>query len=237
MLCRLLEDFLPIVSHSSTPPTAHLNPMERVSDTVTSVFKIVIKDNHPVACSSNDGAIVWSDIFGLGWRFGIAYNPNEWFAKVRLYLDHNISQTDKDQAIVSVSLKDSTSKDAQALRERVITITDFGHGPPALLGSWPLRDLSSHPYVSVTLITKAWILQPVTDPFSSAALAVRQSMESGDFVDTKFYAFSAKRPAATAGKPRVVYVSSNSIGLVLPKSTSGTEMASLHCTSSFIVPL
>lgn len=54
-------------------------------------------------------------------------------------------------------------------------------------------------------------------------LAVLQSMESGDFVDTKFYIFSAKGPGTTAGKPRVVYVNSNTIGLVLPKSTTGTD--------------
>lgn len=197
--------------------------MEKISDTITSVFHIAIKGNRPAVCSSGDGAIVWSDTFGLGWRFGMSYDSHEWFAKVRLYLDHNHSHTEQDQATVTVFLKNSTDKDAKGLRERVTTIIDFGHGQPALLGSWPPTDLALHPYVSLTLTSKARLPQLVTDPLSSTSLALRQSMESGDFVDTKFYVFSAKGPGTTAGKPRVVYANNNSIGLVLPKSTLSTD--------------
>ncbi|KAH0827937.1 hypothetical protein J3R83DRAFT_3574 [Lanmaoa asiatica] len=194
--------------------------MEKISDTVTSVFHIASKDNkRPVVCSSEDGAIVWSDAFGLGWRFGISYNPHEWFAKVRLYLDHNHSHTEQDRATVTVCLRDSTDKDAKGLKERVTAIIDFGHGQPALLGSWSPSDLALYPYVSLTLTSKTRLPQLVTDPLSSTSLALRQSMESGDFVDTKFYVFSAKRSGTTAGKPRIVYANNNSIGLVLPKST------------------
>jgi len=194
--------------------------MERISDTITSVFHIDIRDKRPVLCSKGDGAIVWSETFGLGWRFGISYNSGL-LAKVRLHLDHNHSHTEKDQAVVTVSLRDRPDgKDAETFNERVTTINDFGHGQPALLGSWSPHDLVTHPFVSLTVTTKARIPQTVTDPLESTALAVRQSMVSGDFVDTKFYAFSAKRPGSTAGKPRVVYASSDSISMALPKSGS-----------------
>ena len=198
--------------------------MEKISDTITSVFHIAFKDKRPVACSSADSAIVWSGVFGLGWRFGIAYNPNEWFAKVRLYLDHNLTQTEQDHATVNVSLGD-TAHHPKAPSQRVTTITDFGHGQPALLGSWSPSYLALHPYVSLTLTAKARMPQPVTDPLSSTTTALRQSMENGDFVDTKFYVFSAKRPGSTAGKPRAVYANNTGIGLVLPKATSGTDDA------------
>ncbi|KAG8213997.1 hypothetical protein J3R82DRAFT_10747 [Butyriboletus roseoflavus] len=197
--------------------------MEKISDTITTVFHIAIKDKRPAVCLSGDGAIVWSDTFGLGWRFGISCNPHEWFAKVRLYLDHNHSHTEQDQAIVTVCLRDTADTDAKGLKERVTTIIDFGHGQPALLGSWSSLDLVLLPYVSLTLVTKARLTQLVADPLASTSLALRQSMESGDFVDTKFYVFSTKRPGTTAGKPRVVYANNNSIGLVLPKSTLATK--------------
>jgi len=206
--------------------------MDKISDTITTVFHIAIKNDRPVVCSSGDGATVWSDIFGLGWRFGIAFNPNGWFAKVRLYLDHNQTQTEQDQATVTVVLIDSADKNAKGLKERVSTITDFGHGQPTLLGSWTPSDIALHPYVSLTLTTKARLPQLSTNPLPSASLSLRQSLESGDFVDTKFYVFSAKGSGTTATKPRVVYANGNSIGLALPRSTSSTENIFLICTPS-----
>jgi len=199
--------------------------MEKVSDTTSSVFRIVIKDNRPAVFSSYDRTTIWSDTFGLGWRFGIAYNPSGWFSKVRLYLDHNQTQTEQDQAIVTVSLRDSTAEDAKGVMERVTTITEFGHGQPACLGSWSPSDFASHPYVSFTLITKARLPQLVSNPLSSTSLALRRSLGGGDFVDTKFYVFSAKRPGSKAGKPRVVYGNNKSIGLVLPKPTLRANQA------------
>lgn len=222
-VCSLSTTVDLLVPHlSRLSPRVILDPMERVSDTVTSVFPIAIKDKRPVACASAGGAIVWSDIFGLGWRFGISYDPSEWFAKVRMYLDHNHSHTEQDQATVTIFLGDTPDKSATKFLERVTTIADFGHGQPARLGSWSLQDLTSHPYVSITLTTKTRIPQLSADPLSSATLALRQSMVSGDFVDTKFYAFSAKSAEAAAGKPRVVYANNTGIGLVLPKAT-GTD--------------
>lgn len=211
--------------------------MEKISDTITSVFHILIKDKCPSVCSSGDGAIVWSETFGLGWRFGISYNPHEWFAKVRLYIDHNHTQPEKDQATATVTLKSTADKDAKGLKERATTITNFGHGQPVLLGSWSPSDLALHPYASLTLTTKARLPQPAAIPLSSTSLALRQSLESGDFVDTRFYVFSAKRPGSTAGKPRVVYGNHHSIGLVLPKATPSTDdLPPSICTSSLQVP-
>ena len=211
--------------------------MEKISDTTSTVFRIAIKDNRPAVFSSYDRTTIWSDTFGLGWRFGIAYNPTEWFAKVHLYLDHNQTQTEQDQAIVTVSLRDSPDKGTKALKGRVITITEFGHGQPALLGSWPPSDFAWHPYVWFTLTTKARLPQLVSSPLSSTSLALHQSLESGDFVDTRFFVFSAKRPGSTAGKPRVVYGNHHSIGLVLPKATPSTDdLPPSICTSSLQVP-
>ena len=201
--------------------------MEKISDTTNTVFRIAIKDNRPAVFSSYDRTTIWSDTFGLGWRFGIAYNPNGWFSKVRLYLDHNQTQTEQDQAIVTVSLRDSTAEDAKGLMERVTTITEFGHGQPALLGSWSPSDFALHPYVLFTVTTKARLPQLVSNPLSSTSLALRRSLNSGDFVDAKFYVFSAKRPGSKAGKPRVVYGNVKSIGLLLPKSTLGADDVSL----------
>ena len=198
--------------------------MEKISDsdTITTVFHIAIKDKRPAVCSSGDGATIWSDTFGLGWRFGIAYNPKEWFAMVRLYLDHNQTQTKHDHAIVTISLRGSTDKDAKRNREKVTTITEFGHGQPALLGEWTPYDFALYPYVSLTMTTKAQFPRLVSNQRSSTSLALRQSLESGDFVNTKFHVFSAKRPGSKAGKPRAVYGNNKSIDLVLPKSTSST---------------
>ncbi|KIJ67857.1 hypothetical protein HYDPIDRAFT_25324 [Hydnomerulius pinastri MD-312] len=195
--------------------------MEKLSDTVTSIFRIDIKDGRPTACSSGDSTVVYGDTFGLGWRFGISYNPHEWFAKVRVYLDHNHSHTEQDEAYVSIVLKDSDDKSAEGLKERTAKILDFGHGQPALLGSWSPAHLAAHPYVSITVSAKAKSPRVAADPLLGTAVAVKQSMESGDFVDTKFYVFSTKRPGTSAGVPRVVYANNLSLGLVLPKSTPG----------------
>ena len=197
--------------------------MEKISDTITIVFHIAIKDGRPAVFSSySDRTTIWSDTFGLGWRFGISHNPGGWFSKVRLYLDHNQTLAEQDQAIVTISLRDSTDKDAKRLKEVVTTITEFGHGQHAPLGAWSPYDFALHPYVSFTLTTKGRLPQLVSNPLSSTSLALRKSLESGDFVDTKFHVFSAKRPGSKAGKPRAVYGNDKSTGLVLPKSTSST---------------
>ena len=195
--------------------------MEKVSDTITSVFHIAIKDRHPVVCSSGEGATVWSEIFGLGWRFGIAHSPEAWFA-VRLYLDHTQTQTGQDTALVTISLKENPDENAKELQERETMTIDFD-GQPALLGSWSPSDFASYPYVSLTLTTKARLPQPIPSLLPSTSLALCKSLESGDFIDAKFYVFSAKRPGSTAGKPRVVYANVNSIGIALPKATPGKD--------------
>ncbi|KAN0091212.1 hypothetical protein V8E55_004778 [Tylopilus felleus] len=196
--------------------------MEKISDTITSVFHIAMKDYGPVICPS-DGATVWSETFGLGWRFGISYNSRMWFPKVHLYLDHNHTQTQQDQATVTVYLGDTADKDAKGLKERVTTISDFGHGEPTLLGSWSSSVLALYPYVSVTLTTNTRLPDPATYPLPPTSLAMCQSLEDGEFIDTKFYVFSAKRPGFLASKPRAVYANSTSIGVVLPKPTLGTK--------------
>ncbi|KIK98659.1 hypothetical protein PAXRUDRAFT_823633 [Paxillus rubicundulus Ve08.2h10] len=195
--------------------------MKRISDTVTSTFRITIKDGHPAACSPGDPTTVYSDTFGLGWRLGISYNKNEWFAKVRLYLDHNHSHTEKDEAQVTISLKDSEDNVAEAFKERVTTISDFGHGQPALLASWDPAHIAAHPYVTLTVATKARASRVLADPSTGTALALRQSMAGGDLVDTKFYVFSTKRSGTLAARPRIVYAHSPSLRLILPKSTPG----------------
>ncbi|KIJ08931.1 hypothetical protein PAXINDRAFT_102404 [Paxillus involutus ATCC 200175] len=199
--------------------------MERISDTVISTFHITIKDGHPTACSPGDPTVVYSDTFGLGWRLGISYNKDEWFAKVRLYLDHNHSHTEKDEACVTTCLKDSEDKDKKGLGERAITISNFGHGQPALLDSFAPAYLAAYPYVTLTVVTKARAPRVVTDPLAGTALALRQSMEGGDLVDTKFYVFSAKRQGTSVARPRVVYAHSPSLRLMLPKSTLGGKQS------------
>ncbi|KIJ07080.1 hypothetical protein PAXINDRAFT_140225 [Paxillus involutus ATCC 200175] len=199
--------------------------MERISDTVISTFRITIKDGHPTACSPGDPTIVYSDTFGLGWRLGISYNKHDWFAKVRLYLDHNHSHTEKDEAHVTICLKACKDKDKEGLGERATIISNFGHGQPALLGSWSPAHLAACPYVTLTVVTKARAPRVVADPLAGTALALRQSMEGGDLVDTKFYVFSAKRQGTSAARPRVVYAHSPSLRLILPKSTLGGKQS------------
>ncbi|KAF8842976.1 hypothetical protein BDN67DRAFT_925011 [Paxillus ammoniavirescens] len=210
--------------------------MERISDTVTSTFHITIKDGHPAACSPGDPTIVYSDTFGLGWRLGISYDKHEWFAKVRLYLDHNHSHTEKDEAHVTICLKDSQDKDKEGHKERVIIISNFGHGQPALLGSWSPAHLAAYPYVFLTVVTKARAQQVVADPLAGTALALWQSMKGGDLVDTKFYVFSAKRPGTLAARPRVVYAHRPSLRLILPKSALGGKQPD-GLTAPFLVNL
>ncbi|KAF9227284.1 hypothetical protein BS17DRAFT_764561 [Gyrodon lividus] len=192
-----------------------------------------MKDGRPAACSPEDPTVVYSDTFGLGWRFGISYDSQEWFAPVRSYLDHNHSHTEKDEASITICLKDSDNNDAQQFKERKTTISNFGHGQPALLGTWAPAHLIAHPYVSLTVVTQAKFPRVVADPLDGTALALRQSMEGGDVVDTKFYAFSTKRPGVSAATPRVVYGNSSSLRLTPPEPTSGGKPKSGTVESLF----
>ncbi|KAH7888625.1 hypothetical protein F5I97DRAFT_1925144 [Phlebopus sp. FC_14] len=210
--------------------------MERLSDTVTSVFRIDIKDHRPSICSPKDPTIVYGDTFGLGWRIGISYDASEWFPRVRLYLDHNHTQSERDEATVTLCLKTNADKDIVGLHQRITKIPNFGHGRRTHLGSWSLPDITAHPYISLTVTTKTKVPNSVADPLHGMTLATRQSMSTGDFVDTKFYVFSVKRPGPQAACPRIVFANSSSLRLLLPQSISG-ESKKPGLAPSFLVNL
>ncbi|KAG0706051.1 hypothetical protein DFH29DRAFT_903280 [Suillus ampliporus] len=178
--------------------------MQKASDSVTSVFQLETKAGHLAACLQSS-TIVYSEKFGLGWRFGLQWVKNGWaVAKAQVYLDHTHCSIE-DTAEVTVCLKNGSASGDLSFANRTVSITDFGHGPPALLHSFSLSKVIQHPYISFTVTTKAKFAQTIADPLTNTASALQRSMSDGTFVDTKYYAASKRGAWGSPGKTRFVY--------------------------------
>ncbi|KAG2150420.1 hypothetical protein DEU56DRAFT_27552 [Suillus clintonianus] len=207
--------------------------MQRLTDSVTSTFQLETKDERLAACLQGGSTIVYSEKFGLGWRFGLQYAKEGWsFARVNVYFDHShCSSAIGAATTVTVCLKAGPGSEVPPFESKTATITDFGHGPPALLGSfWP-SVIVARPYMSFTVTTKVDFAPVVADPLTNTASALRQSMDDGEFADTKYYVTSKRRTSwKSPGKTRFVYandaVLNHGVGIV-PVSPSPIKEDSL----------
>ncbi|KAG2111298.1 uncharacterized protein F5147DRAFT_103073 [Suillus discolor] len=184
--------------------------MQKVSDSVTSIFQLETKEERLAKCLQGGSTIVYSEKFGLGWRFGLQYSQEGWsFAKVKVYLDHtHCSPSATDAATVTVCLKDGSTPEVPSFDSRMVSIADFGHGPPALIGSFSPSVIAAHPYMWFTVATKANFAPVIADPLINTASALRQSMNNGEFIDTKYYAMSKRATWKSSGETRFVYANS-----------------------------
>jgi len=165
------------------------------------------KDEILAACLKGDSiGIVYSENFGLGWRFGLQYAKRGWiFARVNVYLDHTHCISETDTATVTVCLKNGPTSEGPSFERKTVSIADFGHGPPALLGSFSPSSIITHPYMSLTVTAKVDIVQAIADPLAGTASALRQSMNDGAFIDTKYYVISRHRNGISPAKTRVLH--------------------------------
>ncbi|KAG1816466.1 uncharacterized protein BJ212DRAFT_192510 [Suillus subaureus] len=181
--------------------------MQRVSDSVTSIFQLETRDGRLATCLQGGSTIVYSDKFGLGWRFGLQYAKGGWASanKVKVYLDHTHCSSATDAATVTVCLKDGSASEVPSFGSKTVSIADFGHGPPALLGSFSPSTIVAHPYMWFMVTTKANFAPVIADPLINTASALRQSMNDGEFADTKYHAVSKRRTWRSSGETRFVY--------------------------------
>ncbi|KAG2345719.1 hypothetical protein BDR05DRAFT_960637 [Suillus weaverae] len=187
--------------------------MQRVSDSITSIFQLETKDERLATCLQGGSTIVYSEKFGLGWRFGLQYTQGGWaFAKVKVYLDHTHCSSATDAATVTVCLKDGSTSEVPSFDSRTVSIAEFGHGPPTLLGSFSPSTIVAHPYIWFTVTTKANYAPVIADPLTNTASALRQSMNDGEFADTKYYAISKRKTWRSSGETRSVYASNAVLG-------------------------
>ncbi|KAG1751619.1 uncharacterized protein EDB91DRAFT_616130 [Suillus paluster] len=180
--------------------------MQRISDSVTTIFQLDTKEERIAACLQSSSHVVYSEKFGLGWRFGLQYAKEGWaFAKVKVYLDHTHCSSETDAATVTVCLKDGSAPGGPTFDSKTVSITNFGHGPPALLGSFSPYSIASHPFLWFTVTTKVAFAQAIADPLADTASALRQSMHDGAFIHTKYYAMSKRRTWRSPGETWFVY--------------------------------
>ncbi|KAG1753011.1 hypothetical protein EDB19DRAFT_1671073 [Suillus lakei] len=208
--------------------------MQRIPDAVTSIFHLDTKDERLAACLKGDSTeIVYSEKFGMGWCFGLQYARRGWvFARVKVYLDHTHCISETDTATVTVCLKDGSASEGPSFNSRTISIADFGHGPPALLGSFSPSRIIAHPYICITVTAKVDIVQAIADPLTGTASALRQSMNDGAFVDTKYYVMSRPRNGRSPAKTRVLYANN----ALLTQDVDAWQLGPLpHSLSSFVV--
>ncbi|KAG1874360.1 hypothetical protein F4604DRAFT_740569 [Suillus subluteus] len=213
--------------------------MQRVSDSVTSIFQLETGDGRLATCLQGGSTIVYSDKFGLGWRFGLQYAKGGWApARVKVYLDHTQCSSATDAATVTVCLKDGSASEVPSFSSKTISIADFGHGPPALLGSFSPSTIIAHPYMWFTVTTKANFAPVIADPLINTASALRQSMNSGEFANTKYHAVSKRRTWRSSGETRFVYANNAvldhgaDIEPVLPSSPNENSLLVHYLTES-----
>jgi hypothetical protein len=225
--------------------------MQRVSDSVTSIFQLETRDGRLATCLQGGSTIVYSEKFGLGWRFGLQYAKEGWaFAKVKAYLDSTHCSSVTDAATVTVCLKDGFASEGSSFDTMTVLIADFGHGPPTLLGSFKPSTLVAHPYMWLTVTTKANFAPVMVDPLINTASALRQSMNDGEFADTKYYVMSKRKTWKSSGETRFVYANNAILDhgtgvvpilpcrwfLILPGWTSITDLLFSICERKFIAP-
>ncbi|KAG1744914.1 uncharacterized protein EDB91DRAFT_1121601 [Suillus paluster] len=215
--------------------------MQKVSDSVTTIFQLETKAQRLAACLEGGTTIVYSDKFGLGWRFGLQYAKEGWsFAKVKVFFDHTHCSSPTDAATVTVYLKDGSASEAPSFDRKTVSIADFGHGPPVLLGSFSPSTIIAHPYMWFTVTTRANFVQAIADPLANTASALKQSMNNGAFVDTKYYVLSKHRTLSSPGETRFIYANSAvlahsaSIAPVPPSSDKGGLLVHYQSESRLI---
>ncbi|KAG2368377.1 hypothetical protein BDR07DRAFT_67799 [Suillus spraguei] len=213
--------------------------MQRVSDSVTTIFHLETEDRRLATCLQGGSTTVYSEKFGLGWRFGLEYAKGGWTsARVNVYLDHTHCSSATDTATVTVCLKDGSGSEVPPFDSRTISIADFGHGPAALIASfWPSA-IVAHPYMGFTVTTKAKFAPVIADPLTNTASVLRQSMNSGEFADTKYYVMSKRRTWRYSGETRFIYASDAildhgaGVAPVLPSSTTENSLLVQHQSES-----
>ncbi|KAG1751620.1 uncharacterized protein EDB91DRAFT_1243871 [Suillus paluster] len=107
--------------------------------------------------------------------------------------------------MATVRLKDGSALGGPSFKNRTVSIADFGHGPPALLGSFSQSSIASHPFLWFTVTTKVAFAQAIADPLADTASALRQSMHDGAFIHTKYYAVSKRKTWRNPGEIHFVY--------------------------------
>ncbi|KAG2106235.1 uncharacterized protein F5147DRAFT_775046 [Suillus discolor] len=207
--------------------------MQKVSDSVTSIFKLETKEESLAKCLQGDSTIVYSKKFGLGWRFGLQYSKKGWsFAKVKVYLDYtHCLPSATDAATVTVCLKDGSTPEVPSFDSSSVSIADVDHRSLSLIGSfWP-SVIAAHPYMWFTVAMKATFApEVIASALINTASALRQSMNNGEFTDTKYYAMSKRRTGRFLGETRAVYANSAildhgaGVAPVLPSSISENSL-------------
>ncbi|KAG1857373.1 hypothetical protein DFJ58DRAFT_330074 [Suillus subalutaceus] len=211
------------------PLVAFIHQPCRVSDSATSIFQLETEDGHLATCLQGGSTIVYGEKFGLGWRFGLQYARGSWgSAKVKVYLHHINYSSATDAATVTICPKDGSNSEAPSFDSKTISIADFGHGPPALLGLFSLSTIASHSYMWFTVTTGANFAPVIADPLINTATALRQSMNDGEFVDTKYYAMSKRRTWRSSGETRFVYANNTVL-------EHGAGIAPVHSCRWFLI--
>ncbi|KAG2368375.1 hypothetical protein BDR07DRAFT_1391247 [Suillus spraguei] len=81
-----------------------------------------------------------------------------------------------------------------------------------------------------TVTTKAKFAPVIADPLINTASVLRQSMNNGEFADTKYYVMSKRETGRSSGETRFMYASNaildhgTGIAPVLPSSTTGDSL-------------
>jgi hypothetical protein len=196
------------------------------SNCITSTFKLLHKNGRPLGCEQND-VPVYSKSCGLGWRFAIHhdYRPPE----IDIFFDKHLTSSALDSLTVAVMLQFDGSSDEEYvfLEEKTITLD----GPDTvLLVSWSPHQIAIHPQLTfkVSFITAGLDLpQPRLQVETRNAL--ERSLQTGVFVDTRFFVFSRRLQPGRVGQPLALFANSN----LLQEKSNYFKTRQWFCFSDF----
>jgi hypothetical protein len=172
---------------------------------VTSKFQIHHKSGRPVGCEKNC-KLVYSKTCGLGWRFAILYDNRP--PEIEIFFESYVASIELGRLNVVVMLQAQNSSD-EAFVIRKEYSTEPANREPNRMVSWKPSDISRHSYVTFKVsFSRVDLDIPKSIIRSETHRALEHSLQTGVFIDTKFYVFSKRLQLGRVGRPLALFASS-----------------------------
>lgn len=160
----------------------------RSTNSVTSTFKVNLQDLHPIGTKGIK--IGHSTRCGLGWRFAILNDPNT--TKINAVFDPHIVGTNLGLLVVTVILHAEDSSDSTCKNREQRLFNSTKHNM-ATIAVWSLLKFNCNSYLTFKVYCVG-VDPDLPSPKlqSDTRSALRHSVQSGIFVDTKSLVFSRR---------------------------------------------
>jgi hypothetical protein len=172
------------------------------SNSITSTFKLLHKDERPLGCEQND-RLVYSKACGLGWRFAMSHDIEP--PEIDIFFNEHVTSSELGSLTVAVMLQFDGSNDEEYvdLYEQTITL---GELDVVRLASWRPHQIATHSQLTFKVsFTAASLDLPQPRLQVETCNALERSLRTGVFLDTRFSVFSRRLRPGQVGRPLALF--------------------------------